>query len=240
MFNLFLKNDNHMISSIKSTARTAGLLYLLQIPLGVFGIIYVPKFLIDKRSLSQTIDNFSSNEFIFRLSIVSAIICALVTIATAVYISKILKVVNHNIAKWIVIFTLILAPITMINELNNVAILLIIQKSKYTVGFSNKETEALLYLFLNLHEYGIKMINIFFGLWLLPMGYLVIKSKYIPQIVGYLLLITCVGYLIDFVLFFLFSSLRITISDFTWIGEVIMVLWLLTVGVKTNEFLKYF
>ena len=48
MFNLFLKNDNHMISSIKSTARTAGLLYLLQIPLGVFGIIYVPKFLIDK------------------------------------------------------------------------------------------------------------------------------------------------------------------------------------------------
>ena len=61
MFNLFLKNDNHMISSIKSTARTAGLLYLLQIPLGVFGIIYVPKFLIDKGSLSQTIDNFSSN-----------------------------------------------------------------------------------------------------------------------------------------------------------------------------------
>ncbi|PZP39069.1 MAG: hypothetical protein DI598_20245, partial [Pseudopedobacter saltans] len=52
--------------------------------------------------------------------------------------------------------------------------------------------------------------------------------------------ITCVGYLIDFVLLFLFSSLRITISDFTWIGEVIMVLWLLTVGVKTNEFLKYF
>lgn len=229
-----------MFSSIKSTARIAGLLYLLQIPLGVFGIIYAPKFLIDKNSLSQTIDHFSSNEFTFRLSIVSAILCAFVTIATAVYIYKVLKIVNPKISKWIVIFTLILAPITIINELNNVAILIIIEKAKNTVVFSKKETEALLYLFLKLHEYGIKIIDIFFGLWLLPMGYLVVKSKYIPKIIGYFLIITCIGYLVDFTIFFLFPNINVTISEYTWIGEVLMMLFLIIIGINMNEYEKYF
>ncbi len=228
-----------MFSSIIFNARIAGLLYLLQIPLGVFGIIYAPKFLINQGSLSQTVNNFSSNEFAFRLSIVSAILCAFATIATAVYISKVLKIVNHKIAKWIVIFTLILTPITIINELNNVAILILIDKTKNTFVFSKNETEALLHLFLKLHEYGIKLIDIFFGLWLLPMGYLVIKSKYIPKIIGYLLIITCIGYLIDFINFFLFPSINITISEYTWIGEVLMVFFLIIVGVNVNEYEKY-
>ncbi len=72
-----------VVSSIKRTARIAGLLYLLQIPLGVFGIIYIPKSLIVIGNSAQTVSNILANEFLFRLSIVSAIVCALVTIATA-------------------------------------------------------------------------------------------------------------------------------------------------------------
>ena len=224
------------VAQIKIT-RIAGLLYLLQIPLGVFGIMYGPKFLIDKSSWSQTITNITSNEFIFRLSIVSAILCALVTIATAVFISEVLKPVNYRIAKWIVIFTLVLAPITLLNKLNIIAVLLITQKSEYFVIFSDQDRKSLSYLFLNMHEYGIKIINIFFGLWLLPMGYLIIKSKYIPKIIGFLLLITCIGYLADFITFFLFSEFKINISQYTWIGEVYMVLWLILKGAKKQ--IKY-
>ena len=81
-----MKNDK--ITSIKTTARIAGLLYLLQIPLGVFGIVYVPKMLMVTGNMATTAFNILDNEFLFRLSIVSAILCALVTIATALYIYK--------------------------------------------------------------------------------------------------------------------------------------------------------
>lgn len=226
------------MNSIKSNARIAGFLYLLQIPLGVFGIVYVPKQLIDKENIPLSIANIASNEFLFRLSIVSAILCALVTVGTAIFISKTLKPVSSQYAKWIVIFTLIVTPITLINELNNVAILQLTKHSEKVLNFSKSEAESIVGLFLNLHDYGIKIIDIFFGLWLLPMGYLVIKSKYIPKIIGYLLLLTCTGYLIDFTTFFLFPAFKIVVSEYVWLGEVLMVLWLLIKGVNMAAFDK--
>lgn len=227
------------MNSVKNTARLAGLLYLLQIPLGVFGIVYVPKQLIDEQDLPLTISNISSNEFLFRLSSVSAILCALVTIGTAIFISKTLKPVNRRYARWIVVFTLVVAPITLANELNHMAILHLVQNSGSGSGFSTAGTEGLIRLFLSLHAYGIKIIGIFFGLWLLPMGYLVIKSKYIPGIIGYLLIVTCCGYLIDFTTCFLFPGFKVAVSEYVWLGEVLMVLWLLIKGVDMQRYQKY-
>ena len=69
-------------NSIKTTARIAGFLYLLQIPLGVFGIIYIPKHLVVQANISATISNILTHETLFLLSIYSAILCALVTVGT--------------------------------------------------------------------------------------------------------------------------------------------------------------
>ncbi len=225
-------------NSIKTTARIAGFLYLLQIPLGVFGIVYVPKVLMVAGNMAKTASNILANEFLFRLSIVSAILCALVTIGTAVFIYKVLKPVNNNYAKMIVLFTLIVAPITMLNELNHVAVLLLLKKTEYASLFSANQIQTLISMFFDLHKYGMQIVGIFFGLWLLPMGYLVIKSNYIPKIIGVLLIITCLGYLIDFTTFFLFPKFGIIISEYTWLGEVLMVLWLLIKGVNVEQFEK--
>lgn len=228
------------IESIKTTARKAGILYLLQIPLGVFGIIYVPQFLIENGNMAKSTANILANEFTFRLSIVSAILCALATIATAYYIFKLLKPINKSYAKWIVIFTMMVAPITMINELNHISILALLKNKELIASFSTTQVEGLINLFLDLHKYGLQISNIFFGLWLLPMGYLVIKSGYIPKVIGYFLLITCLGYLLDFLIFFIYPSFGIVFSEFTWLGEVMMVLWLLVKGVNLGEYEKQF
>lgn len=227
------------LTSIKKTARIAGFLYLLQIPLGVFGIVYIPKSLIVNENLVKTASNILSHEFLFRLSIVSAILCALVTIATALFIYKVLKPVNKSHAKWILLFALIVAPISMLNELNHVAVLLLLKKQAYSHSFTGGQVNQLVSFFLDLHRYGLQIIGIFFGLWLLPMGYLVFRSGYIPKVIGVFLLITCLGYLIDFTNFFLYPDFRITISEYTWIGEVLMVLWLLIKGVNSERFEKW-
>ena len=232
-----MKNDK--IISIKTTARIAGFLYLLQIPLGVFGILYVPKMLMVTGNMATTAFNILDNEFLFRLSIVSAILCALVTIATGIYIYKVLKYVNENYAKWILIFALIATPISMLNELNNIVVLLLLKSHEYAPIFTPGQLHNLISIFLDLHKYGHQIAGIFFGLWLLPMGYLVFKSTYIPKVIGIFLIVTCLGYLIDFTTFFLYPNFGIIISEYTWLGEVLMVLWLLIKGVNVEKFEKW-
>jgi hypothetical protein len=219
------------IQAAKKTARVAGLLYFLQIPLGVFGIIYVSKVLFVPGDLAATANNILANEFLFRLSIVSALLTAILTVFTALFLYKVLKPVNKYAAKLMVLFTVIVAPITMINELNHVAILLLLK--------GPEQWQTLVPFFFDLHAYGMQIVGIFFGLWLLPMGYLVYKSKYIPKFIGIFLVITCLGYLIDFVTFFLFPNFGIVVSEYTWLGEVMMVSWLLIKGVDGKQWEKY-
>jgi O-antigen/teichoic acid export membrane protein len=190
-------------------------------------------------NMATTSFNILANEFLFRLSIVSAILCALVTIATALYIYKVLKFVNENYAKWILLFILIAAPISMLNELNNIAVLLLLKSHEDAIIFTQSQLHSLVSIFLDLHKYGHQIAGIFFGLWLLPMGYLVFKSTYIPKIIGVFLIVTCLGYLIDFTTFFLYPNFGIIISEYTWLGEVLMVLWLLIKGVNVEKFEKW-
>ena len=220
------------------TARIAGFLYLLQIPLGVFGILYVPKALMVPGDVAATASNILANEFLFRLSIVSAILAALVTVVTALFLYKILKPVHKNYARLMVVCTLVVAPISMLNELNHVAVLLLLKGPEYLTIYTASQLQTLVSIFFDLHRYGIQIVGIFFGLWLLPMGYLVFKSNYIPKIIGVFLTITCFGYLIDFVKFFLFPNVDIVISEFTFLGEVMMVFWLLIKGVNVEQWEK--
>jgi len=224
------------MTSIKTTARTAGLLYLFQIPLGVFGILYVPKVLVVPDNMGATASNILANEFLFRLGIVSSILCALVTVATALYIYKVLRYVNENHAKWILWFTMIVAPITMINELNSVAVLLLLKGREFATIFTPGQLQSWVSVFLDLHTHGHQIAGIFFGLWLVPMGYLIFKSTYIPKIIGVFLIVTSLGYLIDFTTFFLYPDFPLTISEYTWLGEALMVLWLLIMGVNLRKF----
>jgi len=227
------------MEAMKRTARIAGALYLLQIPLGIFGIVYVPKTLYVTGNLSATTVNILANACLFRLSSLSALLCALVTVATAYWIHKVLKPVNKGYARAILLFTLLVAPITFINELNHLAVLLLLEHPELTNTFAPEQIQSLVGFFLQLHQGGLQLAGVFFGLWLLPMGYLVIKSTYIPKTIGYFLILTCVGYLADVCLYFLFPQSKLVISEFTWPGEVMMVLWLLTKGVRAEAYGAY-
>lgn len=216
--------------NIKKTARIAGFLYFLLIPLGVFGIIYVPSQLIVTGDIAATANNLMSNETLFRLSMVSALLAQVVNIAVVLFLYKILKPVSKNAARLMVIFSLIAVPIAMLNELNNAAVLVLLDNAQQSLSQIN--------MFLHLHEYGIMIAGIFFGLWLLPMGYLVYKSTFLPRIIGVLLIVAGFGYLADSFIYFLNPNFGIVISEFTFIGEAAMTFWLLFRGVNAKEWTK--
>ncbi len=236
--NSIKKTTGTAASSPRKDARVAGILYIILFPLGIFGILVVRSMLIVPGDAAKTVSNIMASESLFRLSIVSAQIVQLINIWVVLILYKLLKPVNKNIALLMVIFLLAGVPIAMLNELNHVAVLFLLNGADYLTVFTTDQLHALVTLFLDLHEVGINIAGIFWGLWLFPMGYLVFKSGFLPRILGILLMIGCLGYLIDSITFFLFPNFGVTISQFTFIGEVLLPLWLLIKGVNVEQWKK--
>ncbi len=218
-------------------ARLAGFLYLFMVPFGIFGVMWVPSIIFVSGDTAATAHNIMTSESLFRLGIVSALIVQVLHIFVVLALYKLLKPVNKNHALLMVIFALVGIPIVMLNLLNQFAALLLLSGADYLTVFAADQLQALVMLFLNLHEHGFMIAHIFWGLWLFPMGYLVFKSGFIPKILGVLLIIGGLGYLIDFVTFFFIPDFD-AIKMFTFLGEVLLPLWLLIKGVNVEQWEK--
>ena len=226
------------MNSIKKTARIAGVLYLIVAIAAFFGPMYVPSILIVPGDAATTANNIMASESLFRLSIVTALILQIINTLLVLVLYKLLKPVNKNHALLMVIFLLVGVPIAMLNQLNQFAALLLLSGADYLAVFTADQLQALVPLFLDLHEHGVSIAGIFWGLWLFPMGYLVFKSSFLPRILGILLIIGCFGYLIESFTFFLLPNYEVTIALFTFWGEVLLPLWLLIKGVNVEQWEK--
>jgi len=184
-----------------------------------------------------TVNNIMASESLFRLSIGSALLIQIGHILLVLVLYKLLKPVNKNHALLMVIFYLVGVPIAMLNELNRFAVLLLSSGADYLTAFTAGQLPAQVMLFLDLHERGFFIAGIFWGLWLFPFGYLVFKSGYIPRVLGILLIIAGLGYLIDFVTFFLFPNFP-PIRQFTGWAELVWPFWLLIKGVNVEQWEK--
>ncbi len=222
--------------SIQKTARTAGFLYMLLIPLGVFGMLYVPNTLFVHGDIASTVSNIAANQTLYRTSIVIALLTQVVQIFVVLYLYKVLKPVSKNYAVLMVTFSLVAVPIAMLNELNQFAVLQLLNGDSRI--FTSDQIQAFIKLLLDLRYTGINIAQIFWGLWLFPMGYLVLKSGFLPRIIGALLIVACFGYLTDSFIFFYVPDFGIAFSEFTFLGELLITFWLLIKGVNVEEWKK--
>lgn len=214
-------------------ARLAGFLYLLVIPLGIFGGLYVSSRLIVSGDAAQTAKNLMASETLFRLGIVSDLLAPIVMTLVAVVLYRLLHPVNKTVAMLMVALVLIGTSIAMLNKLNQFATLQLLSDADYLAVFPAEQLQAMAFLFLRLHSLGGTIAFIFWGLWLFPLGVLVFKSGFLPKILGVLLMIACCGYLIDSFATFLGYSLNIGLYA-AW-GEILFILWLLIKGVNTEQ-----
>ena len=222
------------MNPIQRTARSAGLLYLALAALSAFGLVYVPSMIIVPGDAAATASNIVTSESLFRLGFVSNLVAFTVNIFVALLLYKLLKPVNKGIASIMVLLILMGLAIGMLNELNQFAALLILDAGNLT-AFTAAQSQALASLFLDIYEHGFTIAHIFWGLWLFPMGYLIFRSGFLPRVIGVLLAIAGLGYLVDFTLFFLFPDVTVSVSNFTFVGEVILIFWLLIKGVNVEQ-----
>lgn len=218
-------------------ARMAGLLYVIPWVLSIFAFM-LRQNLIVPGDAATTANNIMASESTFRLSIVSDLIVQAVFVFLVLLLYKLLKPVNKDHAALMVILFLVSVPIAMLNMLNQAAAFLLLSGADHLTPFTTDQSQALVPLFLNLHEVGIMIAYIFWGLWLFPLGYLVFKSGFLPRILGILLMISCFGYLIDFFTFFLFPNFGVAINTFTGWAELFLCLWLVIMGVNVEQWEK--
>lgn len=215
-------------------ARSAGVLYLIGSIAGVFGILYGPS-LVVSRDAAATARNILASESLFRLSIVSALLCQILFIFVALALYQLLKAVNQNMAGLMVILMLLSIPIAMLNELNNVAVIFLLRGTGSVNVFSADQQHALVPFFLNLHAVGLDMSFLVGTLWFFPLGYLVFRSGFLPRIFAVLLAINGLAYLIDSVAALLRPDLNVNLVTFTGSVEVLFALWLVIRGINVER-----
>ena len=166
--------------SVNRTARVAGFLYLLVFPLAIFSL-NVRDTLIVPEDAAATASNIMASEGLFRGGIAAWLVSQTIFIFLLLALYKLLKPVNRNVALHMVVLLLVGVPIALINELNQFAALLLLSGADYLTAVEAGQLHAQVMFHLNLHEYGINIAQIFWGLWLLPFGYLVLRSGFLPQ-----------------------------------------------------------
>lgn len=229
------------MNSNKKIARVAGLLYLLVGIFGAFNMMYVPAKLIVWEDAAMTASNIMASDLLFRFGIVSGLIAQLLFILLPLLFYKLLKSVNQNCALIMVVVAMIGIPIAMFNLLNEYAAIQLLSGAQYLKVLETEQLQAQMMLSLDLYKNGILIAQIFWGLWLFPLGYLVFKSHFFSKILGILLMIGCFGYLVGSFTGLLFShnkpleTFSLAFSVISSLAEFSLILWLLIKGVKDSR-----
>ncbi|MHB8911890.1 MAG: DUF4386 domain-containing protein [Lysobacter sp.] len=218
-------------------ARTAGLLYLLVVVTGLFSLLYVPSQLTVRGDALATVNNIVASEPLFRLGIASWMINQTAFLLLPFVLYRLLHRVNKNAAVLMVVFAVVSVPISMVGIVHRLDVLTLLSGAGYLETFTAGQLHAKVMLSLNAYGNGILVATIFWGLWLLPFGYLVFKSGFLPRILGMLLMVGCFGILIDVFGRMLFPGYTATaVSNFVELpsafGEIGICLWLLISGVR--------
>ena len=214
-------------SVLDRAVRAAGGFYLLLVVTSIFGFI-TPQALIVSGDPAATATRILASETLFRLSIVSSLIATIAFVFLARELYRLLSGVDRRQATLMVVLVLLSIPISFVSSLGEIAALRLLH-GPALAGLGPDEAKGLALFFLGLSSDTSALNSIFFGLWLLPFGVLVIKSGFIPRMLGYLLIVAGCSYLVGSLNFLLSAPFRPVVSSIVtvgYLGELAVVGWL--------------
>lgn len=216
-------------------ARVGGLLYLIIIVAGMSGELFLRGPMIVAGDAAATAANIAAHQGVWRASIAGDLVMHMCDAGVMLVFFVLLRPVNRNLALLAILFNLIQTGVAVANKLTLVVPLFLLGDAPYLTAFTTRQREALSYIALRTHDYGFGFALIFFGLECLVIGYLIIRSGYLPRTLGYLMQLAGACYLVNsFALVLspaLASSLFPAIMLPPFVAESAMALWLLVKGV---------
>jgi hypothetical protein len=213
--------------------RFAGLLYLLGSIPGFFALLYVPGKIIVHGNATATAHNIATHQTLFRLGIAADLIGQTLFVFVALALYHLLKEVNQRHALAMLTLILVAIPIAFVNEVDSIASLVLVRGTDFLSVFDEPQRNALAMFFLNLRGHGFDVAGIFWGLWLFPLGLLVYRSRFIPRILGVLLIVACFAYLANSFTALVLPEYEAIVARWMnplQLAEILFMLWLLVRG----------
>jgi hypothetical protein len=224
------------MTSTSRNARIAGFLYLLLVIVGPLRLMCIPGTLFVHGNASATAANIAAHQTLFRLGIAGDLFCGTILIFIVLALYRLFREVDQYLAVLVVILGGVLpAAIDFFITLNDAAALILVRGADFLSVFDKPQRDALAMLFLRMHDQEKFAAMIFWGLWLIPLGILVYRSRFLPRFLGVWLIVNGFGYLVDSVTGLLLPQYQNAVGTFTFpalTGEVAFVLWLLIRGAK--------
>ena len=222
-------------TSLGRAALMAGIGLLIMVIAAPYAELYVYPKLIVPANAAETTKNIIANKTLFTSAIFGYLItfiCDLV-VAWALYI--LLKPVNKNLSLTTAGFRWVYTGIALFALLNLVTVLRLSNISDILPILQPDQLHAQVMLSLNTFRTQWHFGLLFFGIHLGLLGYLVFRSKYIPKILGVLLIIAGLGYVLTTLKPYLFPTVNLDFAEYTFYGELIFMLWLLIIGARIKE-----
>jgi hypothetical protein len=185
-----------------------------------------------------TINQILTHASQFRIGFVISLFSVVFFLLAAWALYVLLKPVDKNLALLFLVFNLAGFAVWFFSTLNLFASLLLLNGADFLKVFQPDQLQALATLFINLYKYGSTVAQIPYGVWLFPLGYLVFKSKFLPKILGILLIADCFGLLIYVCQRFLlpgYAVISYPCMVLGFVAELSLTLWLLIKGVKDRK-----
>ena len=221
------------------TGRIAGALYIVVIATGMFSLAYVPGQLQLTGNAESIVHSVTSHETIYRLGIVSWFANCVAFLLLPLAFFRLFHAVHRPAAILMVAFALMSIPISLVAASNEIDVLSLIGGKPPLQAVSLENRNAMVMRSLTAYDNGMFVAQLFWGLWLLPLGQLIWQCRAVPRAFGVLLLLGGVGYLIQEIGGVLSSSFGQTLlSQFATLpaaaGEIGLGFWLLLRGIRQD------
>src|SRR5215469_9565178 len=217
-------------------ARMAGFLYLINIAAGVFIYGFIRSTLIAPGDAGATAANILKHELVYRLGFVAAIILVACNVPLALIFYDLFKVVMRSLSLLVAFFILVATAVEAANILNYFVPLILLRGAPYSNTFSVEQLQFLAYVSLELHGVGFNVAVIFFAFYDLLIAYLIIRSTFLPRVLGLLMAIGGVCYLVNSFASFLSPALAAHLVPYiqlpSGVAELSFCMWLLVIGVN--------
>ena len=224
------------MTSLSKNARVAGLLYIVASVIGVVRLLYIPSKLVVHGNAAATAGNIAAHEMLFRFGIVCYLVSAALFIFVTLALYRLFKEVDHGLAVLMVILgSLMPVPLFFVNSVTDVAALLFARGTDFLSAFDKPQRDALVMLFLNLHHQLDLANAIFWGIWLLPFGLLVYRSRFLPRFLGVWMMLETFAWLAFSVTGFLYPGHEGKVFDYSqplMFAEVVVMFWLAIMGAR--------
>lgn len=228
------------MKSSKNIGRLAGLLWFLSAVTGGFSLFYVRSKVIVVGDAGATAGNIVASEFLFRAAIVSNLFAQVFLFFLGLTLYHLFKEINKTLATVFLASAMMTVAIAVVNAFNNFGALLVLSQADYLKAFTPAQLNAMAMIFLRLNNsIGQGLLEIFWVPYYFSFGLLVVRYRFLPKILGILLMMMSAGFAINILNKFLvpqfypalFTQLAMTLGA---LGGLPTIFWLLIRGAKAQ------